>query len=67
MVEKLPLGQVIQTLSLPAIACFGNPLLDIVVTLDGNDFLEKNSLKVDGEVELSEHRIQDILDQLPPE
>ena len=67
MVEKLKLKKVIEDLRLPAVISFGNPLLDIVVTLNSNYIFEKYGLKVDGEVELPQNELQDLLDQLPPE
>lgn len=67
MVEKLSLKKAVKGLAVPAVVSFGNPLLDIVVTLENDDILEKYGLKVDGEVELPEEKIQDLLAELPPE
>ncbi|XP_034935972.1 adenosine kinase-like [Chelonus insularis] len=65
MVEKQSLQQVIKSLQLPAVVAFGNPLLDVVVTIRDANLLEKYKLQVDNEVELPEEIIQQILADLP--
>lgn len=68
--EKRLMAEAIRTLKTPAIAGFGNPLLDIFVTLnndDDDDTLKKYSLKTDGEMELPREIIQQLINELPPE
>lgn len=67
MVEKIPLRKAIVRLDYPAIIAFGNPLLDILVILENDDLLKKYNLKVDGETELCEAKIQELIADLPPE
>ncbi|XP_015120230.1 adenosine kinase 2 [Diachasma alloeum] len=64
MVEKQTLAKTVRLLKTPAVVMFGNPLLDIVVTLEDESILEKYQLPVDGEVELEEDKIQEILADL---
>lgn len=52
---------------LPAVIAFGNPLLDIITRINGNDLLLKYNLKVDGQAELSTDETQQLLQELPPE
>ncbi|XP_043473272.1 adenosine kinase 2-like [Leptopilina heterotoma] len=52
---------------LPAVIAFGNPLLDIITRINGNDLLLKYNLKVDGQAELSTEETQQLLQELPPE
>lgn len=67
MVEKIPLRKIITRLDFPAILSFGNPLLDIYVILKNDDLLKKHNLKIDGETELSEKKMQELIADLPPE
>lgn len=67
MVEKIPLRKTIARLDFPAIISFGNPLLDIYVILKNEELLKKHNLEVDGETELSEKKMQELIADLPPE
>ncbi|XP_012219629.1 uncharacterized protein [Linepithema humile] len=67
MVEKIPLRKTIARLDFPAIISFGNPLLDIYVVLKNDELLKKHNLTVDGETELSEKKMQELIADLPPE
>lgn len=67
MVEKIPLRKAIIRLDYPAIIAFGNPLLDIFVVLQNDDLLKKYNLRMDGETELCETKIQELITDLPPE
>lgn len=67
MVEKIPLRKAIVRLDYPAIIAFGNPLLDILVVLQNDALLKKYNLKGDGETELCEKKMQELLADLPPE
>lgn len=63
-----PIADAIRELKTPAIAGFGNPLLDITVrTLNSGDILKKYSLEIDGEKELTADVIQQLINQLPSE
>lgn len=67
MVEKIPLKKAIIRLDYPAIVAFGNPLLDILVILQNDDLLKKYNLKPDGETELCEKKMQELMADLPAE
>ncbi|XP_014487119.1 PREDICTED: adenosine kinase-like isoform X1 [Dinoponera quadriceps] len=67
MVEKIPLRKAIVRLDYPAIISFGNPLLDIFVALESDDLLKKYNLRSDGETELCETKIQELIVDLPSE
>ncbi|XP_046431503.1 adenosine kinase-like isoform X1 [Neodiprion fabricii] len=67
MSDERLLAEAIRSLKTPAIAGFGNPLLDIFVTLNSDDMLNKYSLKVDGEEELPADKIQQLINELPSE
>ncbi|XP_029174849.1 adenosine kinase-like [Nylanderia fulva] len=67
MVEKIPLRKTIARLDFPAIIAFGNPLLDILVIVKNEDLLKKYNLKIDGEMELCEEKMQELIADLPPE
>lgn len=64
MVEKQTLTKALRLLKTPAVAMFGNPLLDIGVTVEDESILEKYGLPVDGEMELEEEKIQALLADL---
>ncbi|XP_011861477.1 PREDICTED: adenosine kinase isoform X2 [Vollenhovia emeryi] len=67
MVEKIPLRKTIARLDFPAVIAFGNPLLDILVVLKNDELIKKYNLKVDGETELCEKRLQELIADLPSE
>lgn len=67
MVEKIPLRKTIARLDFPAIIAFGNPLLDILVMLKNDELIKKHNLKIDGETELCEKKLQELIADLPPE
>ncbi|XP_011638464.1 adenosine kinase-like [Pogonomyrmex barbatus] len=67
MVEKIPLRKTITRLDFPAIIAFGNPLLDIFVILKNDELFKKYSLKIDGEMELCEKKLQELISDLPSE
>lgn len=67
MVEKIPLRKTIARLDFPAIIAFGNPLLDILVILKNDELIKKYNLKIDGETELCEKKLQELITDLPPE
>jgi len=67
MVEKISLQKTIARLDFPAIIAFGNPLLDIFVILKNDDLLKKYNLKMDGETELCEKKMQELIADLPSE
>lgn len=67
MNENQSLKEAIANLKLPAVVAFGNPLLDVVSTIQDDNLLEKYKLKVDSELELPEEIIQQILADLPTE
>ncbi|KAL6425938.1 hypothetical protein ACFW04_008919 [Cataglyphis niger] len=67
MVEKIPLRKTITRLDFPAIVAFGNPLLDILVILKNDELLKKYNLKIDGETELCEEKMQELIADLPSE
>lgn len=67
MVEKIPLRKAIIRLDYPAITAFGNPLLDIFVVLENDDLFKKYNLRMDGETEMCETKIQELIADLPPE
>lgn len=67
MDEKHSLQKAIASLKLPAVVAFGNPLLDVVVTIRDDGLLEKYKLKGDNEIEHPEDVIQQILAELPTE
>ncbi|KAG7204790.1 hypothetical protein KM043_005197 [Ampulex compressa] len=67
MAEKIPLREAIAKCGLPAIIAFGNPLVDTLVVLKNDDLLKKYNLTLDGEMELSDKKIQELLADLPPE
>lgn len=48
-------------LNVPAIIAFGNPLLDVYVFLKNKDILKKYDLMEDGEMELPNEKIQELL------
>ena len=48
-------------LKVPAIIAFGNPLLDVYVFLKNKDVLKKYDLMEDGEMELPNEKIQELL------
>lgn len=66
MGDKEPLRKAIAKLEIPAIISFGNPLLDIYVTLKNEDLLKKYNLTVDGETELPAKKVQELIADLPP-
>lgn len=51
----------------PVVMAFGNPLLDIILTKDDNDLLSKYNLKIDGETELEEKEMEQLIAELPDE
>ncbi|XP_018339253.1 PREDICTED: adenosine kinase-like isoform X2 [Trachymyrmex septentrionalis] len=67
MVEKIPLRKTIARLDFPAIIAIGNPLLDILVILKNDELIKKHNLKIDGETELCEKKLQELITDLPPE
>lgn len=67
MVEKIPLRKTIARLDFPVIIAFGNPLLDILVIVKNDDLFKKYNLKIDGETELCEEKMQELIADLPPE
>jgi len=67
MVEKIPLRKTIARLDFPAIIAFGNPLLDVLVILKNDELIKKYNLKIDGEMELCEKKLQELIADLPPE
>lgn len=67
MVERQSLKKAIEKLKSPAVVSFGNPLLDVAVILNDDNFLEKYGLSVEGEMELPEDKIQEIMADLSPE
>lgn len=67
MVEKIPLRKAVARLDFPAIIAFGNPLLDIYVILKNDELIKKYNLKVDGETELCEKKLQELIADLPSE
>lgn len=67
MAEKISLRQAIALLDVPAVIAFGNPLLDIFVVLQDDDLLKKYNLKMDGETELCEKKLQELIADLPSE
>ncbi|KAF7993608.1 hypothetical protein HCN44_010203 [Aphidius gifuensis] len=67
MVERQSLKKAIEKLESPAVVSFGNPLLDVAVILNDDNFLEKYGLSVEGEMELPEDKIQEIMADLSPE
>jgi adenosine kinase len=67
MVEKISLQKTIARLDFPAIIAFGNPLLDIFVILKSDELLKKYNLKMDGETELCEKKMQELIADLPSE
>lgn len=67
MVEEVPLRESIAKLDVPAVVAFGNPLLDIYVTLKNDDLLKKYNLSADGEMELPAEKMQELLADLPLE
>lgn len=64
---KQSLQKAIASLQSPAVVAFGNALLDVVVTIRGDELLEKYKLKGDNEIEHPEDVIQQILADLPTE
>ncbi|KAK0075131.1 hypothetical protein PV325_007320 [Microctonus aethiopoides] len=62
---KQSLQKAIASLQSPAVVAFGNALLDVVVTIRGDELLEKYKLKGDNEIEHPEDVIQQILADLP--
>lgn len=46
------------------IACFGNPLLDIIVRIEGNDLLEKYDIKPDDQKEISDEEMKNLYDDI---
>ena len=52
---------------LPAVIAFGNPLLDIIVKVKESSILFKHGLEIDGQMEMSPEKIQQILQDLPQE
>lgn len=67
MVEKIPLRKTIARLDFPAIITFGNPLLDILVIVKNDELFKKYNLKIDGETELCEKKMQELITDLPSE
>ncbi|XP_012242193.1 adenosine kinase [Bombus impatiens] len=67
MVEKVSLRKSIAKLDCPAIIAFGNPLLDVYVTIKNDDLLKKFNLPTDGEIELPVEKMQELLADLPLE
>lgn len=67
MVGKVPLRKAIVKLDVAAIIAFGNPLLDIFISLQNKDLLTKYNLTVDGETELPKEKMQELLADLPLE
>lgn len=67
MVEKIPLRKTIARLDFPAVIAFGNPLLDILVILKNDELIKKYNLKIDGETELCEKKLQELIADLPSE
>lgn len=67
MVEKVPLRVAFSKLKTPVIIAFGNPLLDVYVFLKNKEFLKKHNLTEDGEMELSDDKMQELLADLPLE
>lgn len=67
MVEKVSLRRSIAKLDCPAIIAFGNPLLDVYVTIKNDDLLKKFNLPTDGEIELPVEKMQELLADLPLE
>lgn len=67
MVEEVSLRKSIVKLDVPAVVAFGNPLLDIYVTLKNDDLLKKYNLSADGEMELPAEKMQELLADLPLE
>ncbi|CAL7945129.1 unnamed protein product [Xylocopa violacea] len=67
MIDNIPLRKAIIKLKVPAVVAFGNPLLDIYVIIRNDDLLKKHNLKVDGEAEVSNEKIQELLADLPLE
>lgn len=65
MVEKVPLRKAISRLDFPAVAAFGNPLLDIFVILKNDELFKKYNLESDGERELCEKKMQELIADLP--
>ncbi|XP_011300901.1 adenosine kinase [Fopius arisanus] len=64
MVEKQTLAKAVHLLKTPAVVMFGNPLMDFVVTLEDESILEKYQLPMDGEIEIEETKISQILADL---
>lgn len=67
MVEKIPLRRTIARLDFPAVIAFGNPLLDTLVILKNDELIKKHDLKTDGEAELCDEKLQELIVDLPPE
>lgn len=67
MVEDVQLKEALAKLETPAILAFGNPLLDTYVTLNSDNLLKKYNLTVDGETELPEEQMQELMADLPLE
>ncbi|XP_076639262.1 adenosine kinase isoform X2 [Colletes latitarsis] len=65
MVEKIPLKIAFLKQNVPAVVAFGNPLLDVYVFLKNKDILKKYDLTEDGEMELPNEKMQEILADLP--
>ncbi|XP_012279852.1 adenosine kinase [Orussus abietinus] len=51
----------------PVVVAFGNPLLDIIVTVEDDHLFKKFDLKEDDELELPEETVQQLISELPPE
>lgn len=49
----------------PVVMAFGNPLLDIILTKDENNLLEKYDLKIDGQMELEAKIMDQLFADLP--
>ncbi|XP_034195081.1 uncharacterized protein LOC117611252 [Osmia lignaria lignaria] len=64
MFEKIPLREAIAKLDVPAVVALGNPLLDAFVFLKNKDLLKKHNLTIDGETELTEEKMQELMADL---
>lgn len=64
--KNKPLRAALASVKFPAVVAFGNPLLDIIVHLDNDEILNKFNLKVDGQQEVSQEKIQEILAEISP-
>ncbi|KYM92384.1 Adenosine kinase [Atta colombica] len=67
MVEKIPLRKTIARLDFPAIIAVGDPLLDILVVLKNDELFKKYNLEINGETQLCEKKLQELITDLPPE